>query len=218
MKKLSRTGFTILEVLITMTVLSILMLVVFNFMVNGLVQYTTDTNRANLLNSARVGFEVITNDIRLSANADENNRWPDPNAPGGEFGWTSNNNTLVLAAVVEDADGTILFADEAEYISHKNNIVYFVHNGTLYKRIIADPVAGNIAQTTCPATSSSTCPADRTILENVESFTVQYLDDQDQEVNPSSARSIRLTALLSKTDFGRDVKAGYTTRMVFRND
>jgi hypothetical protein len=161
----------------------------------------------------------MTNDVRLSANADENNRWPDDYAPNNSFGWSSDENTLVLASVAEDADNTILFADVAEYIPHKNNIIYFVSNGNLYKRVLAAPVDENAAISTCPAAQSSpACPADRVLLENIVNFDIQYLDDQDVETEPTNARSVRLTAQLQKSAFSRPVDVTYTTRMVFRND
>lgn len=216
----NQSGFTVTEIVITVGMLAALIVLVFGFMVNGLVEYTTTTNRANLLNSARNGLEVITNDVRLSANADENNRWPDDYGPGGEdFGWTSNEETLVLANVAEDADHMILFADPAQYIPHKNNVIYFLRNGSLYKRVLAAPVEENSATTTCPSDNTSeTCPADKVLLENVQDFTIQYLNEEDVETEPTNARSVRITAHLQKSTFGRPVDVTYTTRMVFRND
>lgn len=218
--KLNQNGFTVTELVIAVSLLAALIVLVFGFMVNGIVEYTTATNRANLLNSARNGLEVITNDVRLSANADENNRWFDENGPDGEeFGWESNESTLVLANVAEDNSKNILFADAAEYIPHKNNVIYFLRDGTLYKRVLAAPVEGNSAITTCPAADASTeCPADRILLENVQDFTIQYLNETDEETEPTNARSVRMTAALHKEAFGRPVDVTYTTRMVFRND
>ncbi len=217
--KNQQSGFTVTELVITLGIAAVLILLVFNFMVNGLIQYTVNTNRANLLNSARNGLEIITNDIRLSANADEQNRWPDAHTPNGDFGWESDDDTLVLAAVAEDENRSILFADHAEYISYKNNIVYFVEGDKLYKRTIAAPIDDNTAVTTCPSSNSSpSCPADRLLLEYIQDFHIQYLDHQDQETVPTDARSVKITAHLRKTDFDRPVDVTYTTRMVFRND
>lgn len=215
----SSKGYTVAELAIALSVTSILIIIIIGFMTSSLTQYTTDTTRANLLNSAQVGFDVATSDIRLSANADQNNRWPDSNAPGGDFSWSSDSDTLVLARAAEDEDGNIIFADPAEYISYKNNVVYFLENGTLYKRTIAGPDAANTAVTTCPAASANaSCPADRVILENVIAFEVRYYDEQDQTVSPAEARSIELNARLEKEQFGQPVTVDYTTRMVFRND
>jgi len=215
----NQKGFTVVEVAISVVVAGILMSLIFAFMTNSLVQYSNDTNRANLLNSAQTGFEVITNDIRLSANADTNNRWSDNYAPGSAFGWASDSDTLVLATATEDTDKNIIFADPANYISQKNNVVYFLGNGTLYRRVLAAPDVNNSAKTNCPAAqASASCPADKKILENIQEFQVRYIDEQNVEVDPSEARAIELYAKLQKKTFSEPVTVDYTTRMVFRND
>lgn len=219
MSRFNQDGFTVVELAISISVTGILLALIFGFMTSSLIQYTNDSNRANLLNSAQTGFEIITNDIRLSANADENNRWPDAHMSEGEFGWASDSDTLVLATAVEDNNGNIIFADPANYISQKNNIVYFLSNGTLYKRVIAAGDANNSLKTTCPSTqASASCPADKIILENVKEFQVRYIDENNAEVSPAEARSVELYAKLEKETFSEPVTVDYTTRMVFRND
>jgi len=216
---LSNAGFTITELAITIVVMGILLTLVFGFMTGSLQQYSNDTNRANLLNSAQTGFEVITNDIRLSASADDSNRWPDTNAPGGSFGWVSDGDTLVLATATEDTSGNIIFADPVNYISQKNNVIYFLSGDTLYRRVLAAPVANNSDKTTCPAAQSSAdCPADKEVLSNIKQFSVKYIDEQNAEVAPQDARAIELYAKLEKKAFSEPVTVDYTTRMVFRND
>jgi len=215
-------GFTLIEVIITLTVASVLVGVVLGFMVNSLTQYGIAGARAELLNEAQIALDIAANDVRLAANADANNRWEDanaPNAPSDEFSWSSDADTLVLATAVEDASGNILFSDTSNYISHKNNSIYFVQSGNLYKRVLAAPVTGNTAITTCPASlANASCPADRLLLGNVESFSVKYYDDQNQEVAPDSARSVELHVALKVVRYPESVFADYKTRMVFRND
>jgi prepilin-type N-terminal cleavage/methylation domain-containing protein len=215
----NQRGFTVVELAISISVTGILLALIFGFMTSSLQQYSNDTNRANLINSAQAGFERITNDIRLSASADTNNRWPDTYAPVNTFGWTTDSDTLVLATAAEDTAGNIIFADPANYISQKNNVIYFLQNGTLYRRVIAASVANNSAKTTCPAANATaTCKADRKILDNVKTFTIKYYDEQNVEVAPDDARAIELYAKLEKKAFSEPVSVDYKTRMVFRND
>lgn len=219
MRYLNQKGFTVVELAIGISVAAILMALIFGFMTSSLVQYTNDTNRANLLNSAQTGFEKITNDIRLSANADDNNRWSDAHGPSGNFSWTSDSDTLVLATATEDTSGNVIFADPANYISQKNNVIYYLQDGKLYRRVLAAPDATNSVKTTCPAAQASpSCPADKVILENVTEFRVTYIDEQNIEVAPTEARAIELYAKLEKKTFSEPVTVDYTTRMVFRND
>lgn len=219
MRKLNESGMTLVEIAISVIVTGILLAVVFAFMTNSLVQYTNDTNRAELLNSAQVGFEKITNDIRLSANADTINRWPDANSPSGDFGWSSDSDTLLLATATEDSNGNIIFSDPANYISQKNNIIYYLQDSTLYRRVLAAPEDDIEAVTSCPPPAATeTCPADSVILENIIEFSVTYIDEQNNEVSPENARAIELYAKLEKETFSEPVTIDYTTRMVFRND
>lgn len=218
MRDSKNAGYTLVEVTISLAVTSILIFSILSFAVNILVTYADTTARSGLLSQAHTAMDIATNDVRLSASADDNNRWIDSNAPGGDYGWQSDSDTLVLATAVEDDNGDIIFADPLEYISEKNNIVYFVQGGSLYKRVIESPVAGNSAVSTCPqAEASESCPADKQLLDNVDSFSVVYLDGNGSEVAPTDARSVELTINLYSEEFSRPISVNYTTGMVFRN-
>ncbi|HVI60714.1 MAG TPA: hypothetical protein VM535_01015 [Candidatus Saccharimonadales bacterium] len=216
------SGFTIVEALVVLVVTTAMVLVITNYMLQNILQTALATNRDTMIREVEQSLDAVANDVRLSANADQNNRWPDANSPGGsgnQYGWQSNASTLVLATSAEDSDGNIIFSDAHNYITEKNNIVYFVQNGTLYKREIAAPVNGNSAETSCPASSASaSCPADKELLHNITAFSVNYLNGQDQAVTPTDARSIELSVTTSKKVFGQSVGTDYTTRMVFRNE
>lgn len=220
--KLNQRGFTLVEALVSLIVTTIVVLVITNFVLTNTEQSAFSTSRDTLIKETEQSLDLAANDVRLSANADQNNRWPDANSPGGsgnQFGWQSNGSTLVLATAAQDSSGNILFSDPKHYITAKNNVVYFVQDGTLYKRVIADPVAGNSALTTCPpAQASKSCPADKELLHDVTAFNVTYLDGQNQSVSPTDARSVELHVTVTKHAFGQPISADYTTRMVFRND
>ena len=180
-------GFTLVEGLIAISVTSLVVLVVTVFMINNIQESTLATARQNMLREVQQTLDLAANDIRLSANADTNNRWPDNNGPSGSsnlYSWASNSSTLVLATAAEDQSGTVIFSDPQNYVT----------------------------------VASSACPADKELLTNVQSFTVTYLDGQNQSVTPTNARSIELRAQTSKQLYSLTVRADYTTKMVFRND
>lgn len=222
MTKLNSSGFTVIELAVVTTVTTILIIVVSAFFINNLQQSTLATAKGNMLDEVQHALDLIANDIRLSSNADDNNRWPDNYSPGGSsnpYSWQSNSNTLVLATAVEDSTGGIIFTDAKNYITEKNNIVYFVNNNTLYKRTLASTSPDNIAKTTCPAThATSTCPADKELLHNVANFNISYRDGQNNSVTPTNARSVEISLTASKYLYKNNVKVDYKTRMVFRND
>lgn len=215
-------GFTTVELTIAIGVISILSIILLVFFSNNMSQFAISNARAELLNEARLTLDAVTEDIRLSANADENNRWEDANAPdpGNGFSWTSDGDTLILATAALDADNNILFEDPAEYVSWKNNNIYFLQDDVLYRRTLAAPIADNTAVTTCPAAAASNeCPRDKVMLNSkVDKFMVRYIDGNGDEVTPTNARSVELEIGISRTVYGQHISAEYATRMVFRND
>lgn len=222
MKTMKQAGFTIVEIITAVTVTSILLMVIMNFMADGLINYAVIQARRDTLNQAQIALDKIADETRLSASADENNRWEDenaPNAPENLLSWQSSINTLILASAAQNQQNEILFADPALYITEKNNSIYFVDAGTLYKRTLASPVEGNKATTSCPpSASTNTCPADEALISNVANFVVRYINGAGEEVTPPNARAIELEVDIAKQQYGREITADYKTRMVFRND
>lgn len=221
-RKWGSAGLTTIELTIAISVVSTLSVVVFLFFATNMRQFAITDARSDLLNEARVTLDAINEDIRMSAIADENNRWEDENAPDPDdmFSWASDSDTLILATAAQDSEGNILFSDPAQYISWKNNSIYFIQDDVLYRRLLAAPVAENAAVTSCPAAQADDdCPADRVMLNRkVDKFIVRYIDGDNNEVAPTEARSIELEIRLSRHVYGQDVSAEYKTRMVFRND
>ncbi len=220
---LSEHGYTLMELVVATAVAGILLLGIMTFLTTTLVNNSIRSARADLLREAQLTLDVLTRDIRLSANVDETNRWEDDFSPDADItnglGWVSDESTLVLATVAEDIDRNILFQDATHYITHKNNNIYFVDNGSLYKRTLAAPIDNNRSASTCPADEASpSCPADRRLVQNVRSFTVRYFNSMDEEVAASMARSVEVSLSLQATKYGREVTADYTTRTVFRNE
>lgn len=220
-QKLNVAGFTLVELIISCMIVSILSMVLINFLGNWTQQNALTTARVSLLNDAQVALDSIGENVRQSASADQNNRWLDANAPGApsnQQSWQSSNNTLILATAAQDSSSNIMFSDPSNYTSWKNNYIYFVSNQVLYVRTLAAPVNGNKAITSCPAGQvTSSCPIDRALTTNATSFNVKYFNNENQEVTPTNARSIELSITLQTTKYNQSIQASYKTRMVFRN-
>ena len=218
-KKHIEGGFTLVELLVVMIIMGILSLTLANFITDWLQASSLAQTRANLLTTTETSLDTVTNDIRLSGNAGQNNRWPDPYAPGGQFGWQSNSQTLVLAKVATDSSNNIIYSDPAKYISQKDNEVYYLSGSVLYRRTLTSDSSNDAAVTTCPpANATSSCPADTTVATGVSSLSFSYYDASEQIVSPTNARSVQVAITLSQTLNGKTISASYTTRMVFRNE
>jgi prepilin-type N-terminal cleavage/methylation domain-containing protein len=219
MKRLDQNGFTLVEVVVAVSLIGIILGLISSFAITTMGQTGVEAMRASLQGESQIAMDRAINDMRLSAGADENNRWNDPSNPNGGLSWESNASTLVLATAAADTGNNIIFADPAKYISEKNNIIYFVSGNRLYKRTLASSVANNAAKTTCPANlATAECPADRELLQNVSSFSVKYYNGDNQEVTPADARSAELNIKTSARKFSQNITSDYTTRAVFRND
>ncbi len=218
---LDAAGLTLVELLVALILTTAISTLIVNFAIDKLQQSTLQTLQFDLLTNAETGLNRVANDVRLATSADENNRWDDnyaPAAPTDTLSWTSDSDTLVLAVAAQDISRNIIFNDAHDYVSAKNNVVYYLQNGTLYRRVLAAPNSNNAAKTTCPsASATSSCPADAAVLENVSSFTVHYYGSDGSTVVPTSAHSVQLDVTLLKHQYGRDIRADYKTRMVFRN-
>ncbi|HYF97312.1 MAG TPA: prepilin-type N-terminal cleavage/methylation domain-containing protein, partial [Patescibacteria group bacterium] len=192
----NKSGYTLPELVTSITLIGVLLTAVVAFGVNSLANYNISYARGELLDQSHLGLRNVSESILQAASADNTNRIEDSNSPGGGgelFGWHSDSDTLVLATAVEDNNNNIVFQDVSQYISYKNNVIYYLDNGSLKRRVLAADIPNNKARTTCPeSAATSECPKDTTIIENVKNFTVKYFDSQNQEVTPENARSIGL--------------------------
>ncbi len=218
----NEAGFTIIEVVVSVVLVAIMITVITGFGLSTLSSYSINTARAELLGDARLATDIVNRDIRLSANVDEANRIDDnnaPNAPDDTLSWQSDENVLVLATPAEDTDGNILFADASNYVTEKNNHIYYVENGELRRRVLAADVAENSAVTTCPPEQASEdCPADSVFAENVATFQLRYVDRLGEETTVDNARAVEMVLELAAERFGRTIEVNQESRMVFRND
>lgn len=218
--KKAQGGFTLVELLVVMIIMGILSLTLANFITTWLQQASLSQARANLLTNAEDALDTVTNDIKLSGSADQNNRWADANGPGGnQFGWASGSQVLVLAKAAVDSSHNIIFSDPAKYISQKDDEIYYLSGSTLYRRTLTSSASNDAAVTTCPpADASQSCPADQTVATGVSSLTFTYYDADENVVSPSDARSVQIAITLSSAQGGQSARASYTARMVFRNE
>lgn len=216
---MNQRGFTLIEVMIATLVVSALTVLVISFLTDTFVNHMHKSARSDMLHEAQIALDLTNKDIRHSANVDDQNRWPDDNAPDSTdpYSWRSNENTLILAHPVVDSNNDFIYRDPFAYLTYKNNLVYFVDNGTLYRRTLAADVSGNKADTTCPEGTSG-CSNDSKLAENVNLFRVKYFNAEDEEVPPSEARSVKVILQLQENVYNRTLDVEYEVRSVFRNE
>lgn len=213
-------GFTLIEMLVVTVIISVLSLTLANFVITWLQAESLANARTSLLQNAENALDTVTSDIKLSGSVDTTNRWPDPNGPSGnQFGWSSGSQTLILARVALTKNNAVIFSDPSEYISQKDNEIYYLSGSTLYRRTLASTSTGDVAVTTCPpALATKTCPADKTVATGVSSWSVAYYDENGDVTTAADARSVQIAITLISKVNTQTISESYTTRMVFRND
>jgi prepilin-type N-terminal cleavage/methylation domain-containing protein len=213
-------GFTLIELVVVMVVVGIVAVMMSSFIENWLQQTTLAQDRSSLLLDAQTAVGTINNDIKMSGDVDQNNRWPDANGPNGnQYGWTSSSSVLILAKAAVDKSNNIIFADPSQYISEKDNEIYYLSGTTLYRRTLASNNPSDAAVTTCPASdATSSCPPDLVVATNVKSVSFTYYDiNGKQTANVSDARTVGVDLTLFQKLGNQTITASYTTRMVMRN-
>lgn len=213
-------GFTLVEIVITTAVVGILAILTLSFLTDIFISNTNKNARSDMLHQAQLSLNLMNKDIRHSANADDQNRWPDDNAPDSTdpYSWRSDDDTLILARPATDSNNDFLYRDPFAYLTYKNNLIYFLDDNTLYRRTLAADVSDNKEETTCPEKDTSGCPKDTQLAENVRTFYVQYFDANNNEVPPSDARSVQATLQLERQIYERTLDVEYQIRAVFRNE
>lgn len=220
LKKKHQSGFTIVELTVSIIIVGILSITLASFIETWLQASTLAQDRANLLNDSESAMDTVTNDIALSGSAEVNNRWPDANGPSGnQYGWASSSSVLVLAKVARDNSNNIIFSDPAEYVSQKDDVIYYLSGTTLYRRTLASSSSNDAATTTCPpADATSSCPADLTVATGVSNFSLAYYNEDGTTADPSDARSVQISLTLHTVIDSKTISESYSTRMVFRNE
>lgn len=195
------TGFTIVELVVTMAIGSLLIVAAVTMYLTVLGQVPITKARNTLSTNLQNALNRINDDVRRSSNVTLYNMVADANAPtvktgyenvpgpdvdtNDQYYWRMSENRLLLNQTPVAADGTPIY-DNAEYAAgQKNVIIYYVRNGALYRRVVAAPVAGNSASTiSCtPRDSAGGCiSSDIKLVDNLKAslgaaaFKVVYYD------------------------------------------
>lgn len=212
-------GFTLVELnlsLVIMSIMAVSLLIVFtNFFVimtrtNAIVDMTVDSQ--NLLRTA-------VEELRYGAGVRVTNTITDPNAPASGWDTDNVNFVIVIAVPAVDSDRNYII-DPSTGSPYMNELVYYKNGSQLYKRILAHPDAtGNILTTSCPpALATSSCPADRKLVDNVNTMTFTLYDqDNALTTDPLLARSVKIDLQLLRDTFGEPLTYDNSVRITLRN-
>ncbi len=211
-------GFTVVELLISISVTGILMVGILAATTNYYVLITRTNIRVDMSNDSQNLLRATVEAIRYGAGVRQSNTITDANAP---LGWsTSNANFVIIIAVpAQDSNGNYI-TDELTGGPYTNELVYYKSDTVLYRRTLANPLAvDNVAKTSCPpASASASCPADTKLLENLNTMTFALYDQDDAiTTNAVDARSVKIDLSMVRETFGAPITINNSIRVTLRN-
>lgn len=217
--KRRQTGMTLVEVLISVTIMGIL--VVPAVMVT--VYFYGNTLKSNLQSRLAVESQAIlrsmVEELRVSSGVRDQNTVADPNEPVG--GWTTSNASLVLIISTPALDtNNDYIIDSSTGAPYQNEIVYFASNGVLYRRLLANTSAvGNRYKTSCPENlATAACPADVKLSTHFKDMNFVFYDQDDGVTTVlANARSIKLQIQMEQKTYGYTISFQNNIRITMRN-
>lgn len=225
---MNERGFSLLEVLIAISLSGLLLIVVGEFTTNGIRSSNQDYNQTVVLVNTKAAVESVARVVREARSVQASNSQPDghaPGAPADPYSWSGSagsNATLILAVPSRDTSNNLIYIDGLHNNLYTDDVIFYLESSTnrLYKRIVANPSApGNRAVTTCPpAVATPGCPADSLIVEDVADLTTAYLDSNGNTIaTPSGTEAVHFTVTESKIIGPRTYTSSYTTTATMRN-
>lgn len=219
MKNLKNVGFTITELMVSVTVASILIVVMLTVTMYFYADILRQQAIAELAIESQSILRRLVEDIRTADAIHDTNVISDVNAPVGGWLTSDPNNVMIIATPAYDSARQIIYNPDDNF-PYENEIIYYGSGNTIARRTLKQPDAvGNTAVTTCPqAASSSTCPPDTNLSSYLENLQFAFFDIDNQSTSTaSSARSVAITLNLKRRIYGRDVTFSNTVRTTLRN-
>jgi prepilin-type N-terminal cleavage/methylation domain-containing protein len=215
----SQRGFTVVELLLAMTVAGIMISVLFSITFNYYANAVQSQAAANMALESQTILSQIVDDLRLADGTGASTTLTDTYAPPGNWTTSDTNDVLIIKSPATTSTEDIIYRTDTGYPYH-NEYVYFVKGKTLYKRILKNSSAtDNAANQTCPAVNATaTCRADLVYSTDLTSFTFTLYDTNNVVTTVAGAtRSVKLSITLSKLVFGKTITLSNTTQVTQRN-
>lgn len=219
MRKLNQAGITITELIISIGIAGVLtsslLIVSLGFFADTIRGQVT----SEMIVSSHFALRAMTEDLRLGNAIRLANTISDVNGPTGGWITSDEENVLVIATPAVTDNNQIIY-NEATGDPFHNELIYFLQDGVLYKRLLSNNAAiGNSIRTTCPKTTvSSTCPADLEYTSHVNDLGLKFYDLNNAETNnPALARSVKVDLPVSRQVFGKTVTHHNSILVKLRN-
>ncbi len=215
----SQAGFTLVELIVSISVFAIIGVVFLGLTVNYFVVITRNNELSEMTVNSQNLLRSTVENIRFGDGVRQTNQINDPNAPAG--GWNTNNNSFVIVIAVPALNSSRNYIIDPNTGSpYMNELVYYKNGTDLMERKLANPNAsGNTLVTTCPVNlATQSCPADTQLAAYVSSMTfIMYDQDSVLTSDPTLARSIKVNLTMERNAPGEPLDLDTSTRVTLRN-
>lgn len=210
-------GFTLVELVVVVTVMAIVGSVFLGMVSNYFVVITRNNELSEMTINSQNLLRTTVENIRYGDGVRQTNQITDPNGPSGGWSTSESNFVIILAVPALDSSRNYI-TDPSTGSPYMNELVYYKSGSTLLERKLANPSAtGDTLHTTCP-TATSTCPADTQLAQYVNTMTfIMYNQDAVLTTDPTQARSIKITLNMQRNAPGNPINLTTATQVTLRN-
>lgn len=215
----NQSGYTIIELLISIAVSSILSTVLLGITLHYFGSVIRSQVNSEMAVSSHYTLRAIVEDLRVATSLGTTGVLPDSNAQSGGWSTNSASQTLLINRPATDASDNIVY-DSSTGNPYSNEFVYFVQDSKLFRRSITNSAAsGNTTVTSCPVSlPAAGCPPDRTYADHVSSFTfTMYDQDGNITTDPGLAQLVDVELAMERRVFGEDVTLTNKISTALRN-
>ncbi len=214
-----QAGFTLVEVLVAVSVMAIIGIVFLGLSTNYFVVITRNNELAEMTVNSQNLLRTTVENIRYGDGVRQTNQISDANAPMG--GWSTSNSIFVIIIAVPALDASHAYIiDPLTGSPYMNELVYYKNGTTLMERKLANPSApGNSLRTTCPPSlATASCTADPVLATYVNTMVFTLYDQNAvQTSTPSLARSVAITLNMQRNAPGQPLNLTTNIRVTLRN-
>jgi prepilin-type N-terminal cleavage/methylation domain-containing protein len=214
-----QSGFTLVELMVSISVLAILGVGFLGVTANYFVVITRNNELSEMTINSQNLLRTTVENIRFGDGVRQTNQISDPYAPAG--GWNTSNTTFVIVIAIPAVTRTHAYIIDPDTGSpYMNELVYYKSGTDLMERQLANPSAtGNSLVSSCPANlATQSCPADIQLASYVSSMTFTLYDQNGvQTIDPTQARSIQINLTMQRNAPGNPLNLYTSTRVTLRN-
>lgn len=218
-QKLREAGYTLVELTVAVTVMGIVGVAFIGIIAHYFVVISRNNAQTEMTLASQNLLRSTVENIRFGDGVRQTNQIPDGNGPAG--GWNTNNSSFVIIIAVPALDNARNYIIDTNTGSpYMNELVYYKSGSTLYRRVLANPLAtGNRLKTTCPpASSTPSCRPDAMLAEYVNTMDFTLYDQNGAITTAAtSARSVKIDLNMQRNAPGNPITVDNSIRVTLRN-